>query len=172
MARRMGLLLIVSVAVGLFGFSYALAQDTTSGKGNKQEEPQEQIRLEMAKDLLKKQEELNRREEQLQAKEGQLRALEQQIQGKIDELKRTQLKLEELIKMRDDLEAKNVTNLSKAYAAMPPAEAAARLKTMDRATALRILMAMKTKNSSKILSNLDPQTAAQISEQLAKRQME
>ena len=133
---------------------------------------QGQIQMEMAKDLQKKQEELRRREEELNAREGQLKTLEADIQKKIDELKVTQLKLEELVKLRDDLETKNVTALAKAYAIMPAPDAAARLKTMDRLTALRILMVMKAQSSSKILGSLDTATAAQISEQLAKRRME
>jgi len=164
--------------MGLVNIPLAMAQDPppapppTAAKKAPAAPPQETIRLEMAKDLQKKQEELARREELVKAKEDQLKVLEKDIEKKIDELKRTQLKLEDLVKIRDDLEAKNVTNLSKAYSAMTPAEAAQRLKTMDRGIALKILMTMKTKNSSKILSSLDPQTAAQISEQMAKRQME
>jgi flagellar motility protein MotE (MotC chaperone) len=171
MARRLISILVLMGAVGLLSFSYALAQSPAAPE-KKVEDPQDTIRIEMAKDLVKRQEELNRREEQLQSREGQLKVLEQEVERKIEELKRTQLKLEEAVKVRDDLEAKNVSNLSKAYSSMPAPEAAARLKTMDRGVALRILMAMKTKNSSKILSSLDPQTAAQISEQLAKRQTE
>lgn len=183
MIRRPVSVLIIAVAVaalfawpGLVNIPSAMAQNTpapppTAAKAPAAP-PQETIRLEMAKDLQKKREELDRREELVKAKEDQLKVLEKDIEKKIDELKRTQLKLEDLVKIRDDLEAKNVTNLSKAYSAMPPAEAAQRLKTMDRGIALKILMTMKTKNSSKILSSLDPPTAAQISEQMAKRQME
>ncbi len=160
---------LVAVGSGAVKVPQALAQGEEPKKAA---DPQDQIRMEMTQDLQKKQEELRRREEELNAREGQLKTLESDIQKKIDELKVTQLKLEELVKLRDDLEAKNVATLAKAYAAMPPADAAARLKTMDRAIALRILMAMKAQNSSKILGSLDAQTAAQISEQLAKRQME
>ena len=161
---------LVAVGSGVVNIPQALAQGETAPKPAA--DPQDQIRMEMAKDLQKKQEELRRHEEELNAREGQLRTLEASIQKKIDELKIVQLKLEELVKLRDDLEAKNVATLAKAYAAMPAPDAAARLKAMDRATALRILMAMKAQSSSKILGSLDPATAAQISEQLAKRQME
>ncbi len=161
---------LVAVGSGVVKIPQALAQNEAPPKSAA--DPQDQIRMEMAKDLQKKQEELRRREEELNAREGQLRTLEASIQKKIDELKIVQLKLEDLVKLRDDLEAKNVVALAKAYATMTAPEAAARLKAMDRATALRILMIMKAKNSSKILGSLDAATAAQISEQLAKRQLE
>ncbi len=105
-------------------------------------------------------------------KEAQLRAIEQDIDKKIGEFKRVQQKLEELVKIRDDLDAKNVATLIEAYSSMPPADAAARLRTMDRGIALKILMAMTPRKSSKILSHFYPATAAQFSEQLAKRQAE
>lgn len=161
---------LVAVGSGVVKIPQALAQNEAPPKTAA--DPQDQIRMEMAKDLQQKQEDLRRREEELNAREGQLRSLETGIQKKIDELKIVQLKLEELVKLRDDLEAKNVANLAKAYSTMPASDAAARLKAMDRPTALRILMSMKAKSSSKILSSFDPATAAQISEQLAKRQME
>ncbi len=161
---------LVAAGSGAVNIPKALAQNEAASKTGA--DPQDQMRMEMAKDLQKKQEELRRREEELNAREGQLLTLEASIQKKIDELKIVQLKLEELVKLRDDLEVKNVTTLAKAYATMPAADAASRLKAMDRPTALRILMAMKAQSSSKILSSLDTATAAQISEQLAKRQME
>ncbi|MBI5636950.1 MAG: hypothetical protein HZA03_03150 [Nitrospinae bacterium] len=161
---------LVAVGSGVAGIPQALAQNEAAAKAPA--DAQDQIRMEMAKDLQKKQEELRRREEELNAREGQLKTLEADIQKKIEELKITQLKLEELVKLRDDLEAKNVTTLAKAYATMPAPDAAARLKAMDRATALRILMVMKAQNASKILSSLDAATAAQITEQLAKRRTE
>lgn len=154
--------------LGLFGFPFAHAEEQKMEK----QAPAEKINLEMANDLRKKQDELAKKEEMLTGKEAQLRLVEQDIDKKIEELKRVQQKIEELVKIRDDLEAKNVANLTKAYSTMPPPEAAARLKAMDRGVALKILMAMKSKNSSKILTNLDAATAAQLTEQLAKRQME
>lgn len=163
-----------SAAGGVFfnlPFAHALEQkfneNKTEGTG-----AAEKIKLEMAKDLLKKQEDLEKREELLKNREGQLRVVEQDIDKKIEELKRVQQKLDELVKIRDDMDAKNLSNLTKAYSTMPPADAAARLKSMDRGIALKILLAMKTKNSSKILSNLDTATATQLSEQMAKRPME
>lgn len=132
----------------------------------------EAIRIDLAKDLKKKQDELDRREELLNSREGHLHVVEQEIDKKIEELKRVQQKLEELVKFRDDLEIKNLANLTKAYSVMAPAEAAQRLKAMDRAIALKILTALKPKISSKILASLDAPTAAQLTEQLAKRPME
>lgn len=161
-----------AMATGLVKPPAALAENPPEQADKKSVSAQDRIRMEMAQDLKKKQEELDRREEQLKSKEGQLQTLEGEIEKKIEELRRVQAKVEELVKLRDDLEDKNVANLAKAYSSMPAPDAATRLKTMDRAIALRILLLMKTKDSSKILASLDPQTAAQISEQLAKRQME
>lgn len=64
------------------------------------------------------------------------------------------------MKIRDDLDAKNVATLIEAYSSIPPSDAATRLKTMNMGIALKILMAMTSRKSSKILSNFDPATAA------------
>jgi flagellar motility protein MotE (MotC chaperone) len=133
---------------------------------------QKKIQQDIAKEFDQKQSDLQRWEERLKTRESQLKIMEGDIEKKIGELKRVQQKLDELLKVRDDLEAKNLENLTEAYSKMAPADAAPRLKAMDRPIALKILMGMKVKVASKILSNLDPATAAQITEQLAKRQLD
>jgi flagellar motility protein MotE (MotC chaperone) len=163
---------VVALSVfAAYSFAQAAEKKAPEAKGTNPN-PVEAINSELAKDLKRKQEDLEKREELVNSREAHLRVVEQDIDKKIEELKRVQQKLEELVKMRDDLEAKNLASLSKAYSTMPPADAAQRLKTMDRAIALKILMSMKAKISSKILSNLDTATAAQFTEQLAKRQIE
>ncbi|MFQ5432069.1 MAG: MotE family protein [Nitrospinota bacterium] len=132
---------------------------------------QETVNVELIDAMKKRQEELDRREKELKSREGRVDSLERDLDKKIDELKRMQLKLEELIKLRDDVEKKNVSALSKTYSAMQPAVAADRIKAMDRAIALKILGAMKSKQAAKVLSSLDAKTATEMTEQLAKRRL-
>ena len=132
---------------------------------------QETVNVELIDAMKTRQEELDRYEKELKSREGRVNSLERDLDKKIDELKRLQLKLEELIKLRDDVEKKNVSALSKTYSAMQPATAAERIKAMDRAIALKILGAMKSKQAAKVLSSLDTETATEMTEQLAKRQL-
>lgn len=168
-----GLLLIMG-AVGLFGFAYSqgllkIPTAQAQGSDSEQEMSQETIRIELIEDIKKRQEELNRKNEELDRREERIRTLGKDLDKKIAELKRTQLKLEDLIKIRGDLEEKNITALSKTYAAMPPEEAASRLEVMNRGIALKILAGMKSKKAAQVLTNLNPETATEMTEQLAKR---
>ncbi|MDH5542314.1 MAG: hypothetical protein OEY64_05045 [Nitrospinota bacterium] len=156
----------------LFGGEDLLPEASAQNEGASAQTPQEKLKLELFEEMKKKQEELDKREEMLNRREDRTRALELDMSKKIDELKRLQVRIDDLIRMRDDLEKTNVANLSKTYSMMAPDEAAARLKTMDRAIALQIVGQMKSKNSARILSSLDQATATEFSEQLAKRRFE
>lgn len=133
---------------------------------------QQQLRLELIEDIQKKQEELKTKEEELDRREERIKSLETELDKKIAELKRLQARLEELIKMRDDVEDKNIAALSKTYASMAPEDAAERLKNMDRRIALKIISQIKAKQASRIFSNMDAKTATEMTEQLAKRKLE
>ena len=133
--------------------------------------PQQRIEMELVEELKAKQEELARREEEMQRREERVSALESDMDKKIDEMKRLELRIEELVKMRNDLEDEQVATLSKAYSTMSSDEAAERLKTMDRPIAVRILGGMKAKSSARILSSMDVNTATIFTELLAKRKI-
>ena len=157
----------LAAATALFVTPAAQAQEKPALK----EMSQETVNVELIDAMKVRQEELNRREKEIESREGRVNSLERDLNKKIDELKRLQLKLEELIKLRDDVEKKNVSALSKTYSAMPPQEAADRIKAMDRAIALKILGAMKSKQAAKVLTSLDTKTATEMTEQLAKRRL-
>jgi flagellar motility protein MotE (MotC chaperone) len=133
---------------------------------------QEKLKIELIEEMKKKQKELARKEEEIKRREDRVRALEVDLGKKIDELERLQVRIDDLIVLRDDVEERNIALLSKTYSAMPPDDAAERLKVMDRLIALKILGGMKAKKSSRIFSSLDPKTATEMSEQLAKRRLD
>lgn len=173
MVKRFLFALLVTAVAGLSTVIAALLFITPAAQAQdistKKEMSQETINVELIEAMKLRQEELDRREKELESRAGRVRSLEQDLDKKIEELKRLQMKLEELIKLRGDVEKKNVASLSKTYAAMPPEEAADRMKVMDRAIALKILGAMKSKKAAKILGSLDTETATEMTEQLAKR---
>ncbi len=132
-------------------------------------ETQETVSMELIEDIRKRQEELAQKEEELNRREDRIRTLEINIDKKIDELKRLQVRLDDLIKLRGDVEDRNASNLAKAYSSMAPEEAAARLEKMERKIALTIMEKMKSKQSAKIFAAMSTELATEISEQLAKR---
>jgi flagellar motility protein MotE (MotC chaperone) len=168
--RALFFLIFAKIAVGIFflagGIPDAVAQwpDKTTA--------QEKLKIELIEEMKKKENELARKEEQLKRREDRVRALEVDLGKKIDELERLQVRIDELIVLRDDVEDENIALLSKTYSAMPPNDAAERLKVMDRLIALKIIGGMKAKKSARIFGSLDPKTATEMSEQLAKRRFD
>lgn len=170
--------ILLVFSVGMVDLPAALAQDPLEEKATRkfakdtEGVTQRSIQTEMIESLKTREDELKKKEEELSRREDQLKSVEQDIEKKIKELERVQVKLEDLVKMRKDIEDKNITSLSKTYAFMSPADAAKRIKAMNRAIALKLLSQMKSKKSAQILSNLDAKTATEMTEQLAKRTLE
>lgn len=168
--RVLFILIFANLAVGTF-YLTGTVPDAFAQWGD---EPtaQEKLKIELIEEMKKKETELARKEEGLKRREDRVRALEMDLGKKIDELERLQVRIDELIVLRDDVEEKNIALLSKTYSAMSALEAADRLKVMDRLIALKILGGMKAKKSARILGTLDAKTATEMSEQLAKRRFD
>jgi flagellar motility protein MotE (MotC chaperone) len=144
-------------------------QKTEAPPTEKKNEAQSEIDFELLKSFEKKREELAKKENEIKMKEEQLSLIQQNIQQKLSELESIKGEMEKLIILRKDLEEKSINQLVKVYSAMPPAEAASQFERLDRDITIQILSRMKGKSAAKILSNINPAIAVQISEQLVKR---
>ncbi len=144
-------------------------QKAETPQEEKKIETQSEIDLELLKSFEKKREELSKKENEIKMKEEQLSMIQQNIQQKLTELEKIKADIEKLIIIRKDLEEKSINQLVKVYSAMSPAEAAAQVERLDRDITIQILSKMKGKSAAKILSNINPAIAVQISEQLVKR---
>lgn len=144
-------------------------QKTETSPAEKKTETQSELDIELLKSFEKKREELSKKEDEIKMKEEQLNMIQQNIQQKLAELESIKGDMEKLIILRKDLEEKSINHLVKVYSSMPPAEAAAQLERLDREITIHVLSRMKGKSAAKILSNINPAIAVQISEQLVKR---
>jgi flagellar motility protein MotE (MotC chaperone) len=119
--------------------------------------------------LLKKKAELNKEEEDLAKKRAELMALQEEINNKIAIL--TQLRKEIMAQMaiKEIVEEKKLKHLIKAYSAMKPQKAASLVERLDMDFAIALLSKMKGDVVGNILSFVDTEKAARISEQLAKK---
>ncbi|MBI3600463.1 MAG: hypothetical protein HY097_07460 [Nitrospinae bacterium] len=140
-----------------------------TGLEEKKAETASEIDLELLKSFEKKREELAKKENEIKLKEEQLTMIQQSIQQKLNELTAIKSDIEKLITLRKDLEEKSINHLVKVYSTMPPAEAAAQIEKLDRDITIQILSRMKGKSAAKILSNINPAVAVQISEQIVKK---
>jgi flagellar motility protein MotE (MotC chaperone) len=140
-----------------------------AGLEEKKAETASEIDLELLKSFEKKREELAKKENEIKLKEEQLNMIQQSIQQKLNELAAIKSDIEKLVILRKDLEEKSINHLVKVYSSMPPAEAASHIEKLDRDITIQILSRMKGKSAAKILSNINPAAAVQISEQIVKK---
>ncbi|MEK6590101.1 MAG: hypothetical protein AABZ11_05420 [Nitrospinota bacterium] len=151
----------------LVPISYAQQKNEVSSP--EKPESRSEIDLEILKSLEKKREELAKKEDEIKLKEEQLNLIQQNIQQKLNDLETIKSGIEKLILLRKDLEEKSINHMVKVYSAMSPAEAAAQIEKLDKDITIQILSRMKGKSAAKILGNINPALAAQISEQLVKK---
>lgn len=144
-------------------------QKTETSPVEKKIDAQSELDIELLKSFEKKREELSKKESEIKMKEEQLNMIQQNIQRKLAELESIKGDIEKLIVLRKDIEEKSINHLVKVYSSMPPAEAAAQVERLDRDITIHVLSRMKGKSAAKILSNINPAIAVQISEQLVKR---
>lgn len=123
--------------------------------------------------LLQKKAELKKQEEALVKKRAalmaELMALQEEINNKIAIL--TQLRKEIMAQMakKKIFEEKKLKHLIKAYSAMKPQKAASLIERLDIDFATELLSKMKGDVVGNILSFVDTEKAARISEHLAKK---
>ncbi len=119
--------------------------------------------------LLKRKTELEKEEEGLSKKRAELMVIQEEINSKIATL--TQLRNEIMAEMEKKkiFEEKNIKHLIKAYSAMKPQKAASLIEKLDTTFAIELLSRMKGDAVGSILSFVDTEKAARLSERLAKR---
>lgn len=85
------------------------------------------------------------------------------LDEKLDELKKIQLKIEELLAEKDAVELQKTKDLSLIYAKMSPDRAALSLAALEEQLAADLLAYMKIKSAAKILDRMDKVKASQLS---------
>ncbi|HEB71935.1 MAG TPA: hypothetical protein ENI77_04875 [Nitrospirae bacterium] len=125
--------------------------------------------LEIIKDVEKRNKELDLKEEKLKREKERIDTMKSDIDAQISELKALQAKIDEQIKLRDDLQKVSIKKLAKTYSAMPPENAAALIQQIDISIAIRVLGAMKERSAGKILAVIPPKLASTLSEGLVRK---
>ncbi len=120
--------------------------------------------------LQSERENLEEEKKVLALKEKELKTLEKEadkklklLDDKLDQLKKVQKKIEELLAEKDVKEVKKVKDLSLIYAKMSPDRAALAMGTVDIQLAADLLANMKVKSAAKILDKMDKVKASQLS---------
>jgi len=119
--------------------------------------------------LLKKKDELEKEEEELKKKREELMAIQEEINNKITTLTQLRNEIRADMAKRETVEGRKLKHLIKAYSAMKPQKAASLIEKLNMRFAVELLSNMKGDAVGNILSFVETEKAAKISEQLAKR---
>lgn len=106
---------------------------------------------------------LSARESKIDAREMELKTLEMEVDKKLAAMQQLRNELVKLLDRKDATEGERVAQLSKIYEKMNPQKASVLIKSLDYQLAVDLLLGIKKKTAGKILDNLDPETATELS---------
>ncbi len=114
--------------------------------------------------LQQKQEELNRRE-------ADLNRLQQEINQKIQNLQQLEQRLQVMLEQAEETKDKKMRHLVDVYSNMKAKQAADVLSTLDEGIAVKILAGMRGRQAGEILTFVNAEKAARLSEALTRMQL-
>jgi len=144
------------------------AQQDPEGMANEGENIIEEEKIDL-NFLLKKKAELKREEEELAKKRAELMVIQEELNNKIAILTQLRNEIKAEMARKKTVEEKKLKHLIKAYSAMKPQKAASLIEKLDMGFAIELLSRMKGDAVGNILTFVDLEKAAKLSEQLAKR---
>ncbi len=155
------------------GHNQAMAEDKARAKANDKDKQAIALGdLKLFEELENKRRELATKEEELRKKEGDLVILKKDIENKLAKLSQLQTELQgqlqknvEAAKQSQETRLKHLVG---AYSAMKPDKAASLIEKLNDDVALQLLSAMKSKDVGAILSFVETEKAARLSQRLAK----
>jgi len=157
-----------SIFIGTNAIASEIQKDSTEAAGGDAKVVQEEkIDLNF---LIKKKAALAEEEKRLAKKEAELRAIQQEINNKIAKLTKLRNEIRSEIARKKAAEGQKLKHLIKVYAAMKPQNAAGLIEKLDKKLAVKLLSKMKGEDVGKILSYVDIEKAAIISEGLVKKE--
>jgi len=114
---------------------------------------------------------LRRRQEELQRKEESLQSLEKELDDKLNRLQNLEQRIQAMLDEADVLQDKKIKHLVDVYSNMKPKEAAKALEVLEEPVAVKILTGMRGRNAGEILSFVDSEKAARLTEALTRMQV-
>ncbi|MFW6217082.1 MAG: MotE family protein [Desulfohalobiaceae bacterium] len=119
-----------------------------------------------AENLSQEWDRLRQKQQELQQKEKELTQLEEQIDEKLARQKELKQELENILDEAQSVEEGKIKHLVDVYSNMEPEQAANVLETLNQDIAVKILSGMQGRTAGEILSFVEANKAARLSEQL------
>jgi flagellar motility protein MotE (MotC chaperone) len=128
-----------------------------------------QSEIDLLQALAERREELAQRAREIERREALLAAAEQRIDERITTLKQVQQRLEKLLEIQDEEQAKNLRRLVKVYENMKPKAAARIFEKLEKQVLLRVAGRMKEAKLAPILAQMDPMKVNAVTAELARQ---
>jgi len=116
--------------------------------------------------LIEERDRLKSQEAEMRKRKEELMAIQSEIQEKLDEIAKLRQEILDKEAEEEALERRNMKHLIKAYAAMKPKQAADLINKLKLALSIELLSQMRSEEAGNILSYVDLDKAAKISEGL------
>ena len=133
--------------------------------------PEEPVMQANDQDLTEEWQTLRRRQEEVQRKEQTLQALERELDAKLNRLQDLEKRIQAMLEQADVLKDGKIKHLVDVYSNMKPNQAAKALEVLEEPVAVKILSGMRGRNAGEILSFVDAEKAARLTEALTRMQM-
>lgn len=114
---------------------------------------------------------LRQRQEEVQRREQTLQALEQELDAKLIRLQELEKRIQAMLEEADVLKDEKIKHLVDVYSNMKPRQAASALAALEEPVAVKILSGMRGRNAGEILSFVDAEKAARLTEALTRMQL-
>ena len=118
--------------------------------------------------LDKQRSELNEKEELIKQETERLKALKKEVEEDIDKYTKLLGQIEKSLQEAEELGARRLRHISKAYEAMPPEDAASRLSGLDNDTAVQILLKMDSKKAGLVIGMMQTERATLLTREIAR----
>lgn len=114
---------------------------------------------------------LNRKQDDLNRREQELKSLEQQVDAKLAQMQDLEARIKTMLKDAQGMKDEKLRHLVDVYTNMKAKQAAAVLETLDEKIAVRILAGMRGRQAGEILTYVQAEKAAKLSEALTRMQL-
>ncbi len=114
---------------------------------------------------------LNRKQDDLSRREQERKSLEQQVDAKLAQMQDLEARIKTMLKDAQGMKDEKLRHLVDVYTNMKAKQAAAVLETLDEKIAVRILAGMRGRQAGEILTFVQAEKAAKLSEALTRMQL-
>lgn len=125
--------------------------------------------VDMLQSLAQRRDQLDARARELDIRENLLAAAEKRIEEKVAGLKEVEARIADLLKKHDEQELEKLRSLVKVYETMKPKDAARIWDQLDMTILLDVAEMMKEAKLAPILSDMTPDRARQVTEEIRTR---